>query len=97
MPESTFTGGAVAEAPGLQGYDFLTWYGSAVPAGTPMEIVTRLNAEIAKALNDPEVKERLAGLGVVGSPTTPSEFATFIARETTKVAEIIKATGAKGE
>ena len=88
---------AVAEAPGLQAYDFMTWYGSAVPAGTPMEIVTRLNAEIAKALNDPDVKERLAALGVVGSPTTPAEFAAFIARETAKVAEIIRTTGAKGE
>ena len=88
---------AVGETHGLQGYDFLTWYGSAVPAGTPMEIVARLNAEIAKALNDPEIKDRLASLGVVGAPTTPAEFSAFIAKEVIKVAEIIRTTGAKGE
>ena len=88
---------AVAEAPGLSSFDFMTWYGLAAPAGTPPEIVARLNAEVTKALNEPDVKERLASLGVVGSPTSPSDFAAFMTTEARKVGEIIKVTGAKGE
>jgi tripartite-type tricarboxylate transporter receptor subunit TctC len=88
---------AVAETPGLSNFDFMTWYGVAAPAGTPPEIVARLNAEITKALGEPDVKEKLAGLGVVGAPTSPSEFAAFMTAEARKVGEIIKVTGAKGE
>jgi len=88
---------AVAETPGLSSFDFMTWYGVAAPAGTPPEIVARLNAEIAKALGEADVKEKLTGLGVVGAPTTPAEFAAFMTSEARKVGEIIKITGAKGE
>ena len=88
---------AVAEAPGLSSFDFMTWYGLAAPAGTPPDVIARLNAEVTKALNEPDVKERLAGLGVVGSPTSPAEFAAFMTAEARKVGEIIKVTGAKGE
>ena len=88
---------AVAETPGLARFDFVTWYGVAAPAGTPPDVVARLNAEIAKALADPEVKDKLVGLGVDPAPTTPSDFTAFISKEAAKVAEIIKSTGAKGE
>ena len=81
----------------MSSFDFMTWYGLAAPGGTPPEIVARLNAEVTKALNEPDVKERLAGLGVVGSPTSPADFATFMTSEARKVGEIIKVTGAKGE
>ena len=87
---------SVAEA-ALPEFDFMTWYGVAVPAGTPRDITMRLNQEIAAALNQPDVKERLTTLGVVGAPSSPEEFATFIRHEAQKLARIVKTTGVKPE
>ena len=82
---------------GLPEFDFMTWYGVAMPAGTPPAITTRINQEIAAALNQPDVKERLMALGVVGTPSSPAEFGAFIRSETQKLARIVKATGVKPE
>ncbi len=82
---------------GLPGFDFLTWYGLAAPAGTPREIVARLSREMAQALGQPDVRERLAALGVEGAPSTPEQFTAFMKKEAEKYAHIIKITGAKGE
>ena len=57
----------------------------------------RLNQEIAAALNQSDVKERLTTLGVVGAPSSPEEFATFIRHEAQKLARIVKTTGVKPE
>ena len=73
----------------------MTWYGLAAPAGTPPGIVMRINQEVAAALNQPDIKEKLAGLGLVGTPTTPSEFAAFFKAESQKLSGIIKASGLK--
>ena len=88
---------AVAESPGMRDFDYQSWYGLAVPAGTPKPIVDRLQAEVAKALDQSDVKERLTGLGVVGAASTPDHFKSFLASESRKFADIIKTTGAKGE
>ena len=82
---------------GLPGFDAAAWQGVVVPAGTPAEIVTRLNAEINKALQDPGVRVRLAGQGadVIGS--TPSEYAAYIRAEMPRWAKAIKDSGARAE
>src|SRR4029450_5157511 len=54
------------------GYNF--WGGLVAPAGTPPAVINKLNAEVRKALDNPEVKERLQALGTDPSPTTPAEF-----------------------
>jgi tripartite-type tricarboxylate transporter receptor subunit TctC len=86
----------IAEA-GVPGFEATTWHGVLVPAGTPAPIVNRLNAEINRALQMPDVRERLSALGgeIVGS--TPREFADHIKREIPKWAKVIKAAGLKME
>lgn len=87
---------SVAES-GLPEFDFMTWYGVAMPAGTPPAIVQRINQEIASALSQPDVKERLVTLGLVSAPSSPAEFGAFIKSESQKLARIVKATGVKPE
>ncbi len=87
---------SVAES-GLPKFDFMTWYGTVLPAGTPAAIVQRMSQEIAAALNQPDVRERLAALGVVAAPSTPSEFASFMKTESQKLGRIVVTTGVKPE
>jgi len=87
---------SVAES-ALPEFDFMTWYGTAVPAGTPKEITQRLSHEIGLALSQPDVKERLASLGVVGAPSSPDEFTAFMRKETASLARLVKLTGVKAE
>lgn len=75
----------------LPGYEVTQWYGILVPAGTPKEIVTRLNKEIVGAVANPKHAQALARLGTQPVSTTPDEFAAFIASETAKYAKVIKA------
>jgi tripartite-type tricarboxylate transporter receptor subunit TctC len=84
----------MAEA-GLPGFDFTTWFGLMAPAGTPPDVVARWNAAIVSALNAPDVREKMLAQGAEPAPTTPAEFAAFIARERDKYARIVKASGAK--
>jgi tripartite-type tricarboxylate transporter receptor subunit TctC len=84
----------MAEA-GMPGFDISTWFGILAPAGTPSDVVAKWNAELVKALNAPDVREKMMAQGAEPSPTTPAEFASFIAREREKYARIIKASGAK--
>ncbi len=87
---------SVAES-GLPEFDFMTWYGLAMPAGTPAAITQRINQEVTTALNQPDVRERLTALGVAGAPSSPTEFGAFIKSESQKLARIVKATGVKPE
>lgn len=84
----------VAEG-GLPGYEMTNWYGLLAPAATPKEIVTRINTEVAKILNHPDVKERLAADGAIVVASTPDEFAAFLQQEMAKFAKIVKASGMK--
>lgn len=84
----------IAES-GLPGYEVINWYGILVPAGTPKEIVARLNAEILKILNVPDVKERLSAQGAETFSSTPQEFAAYIRKETEKWAKVVKYSGAR--
>lgn len=85
----------VAES--LPGFEVVTWYGLFAPAGTPREIVMRLNAETLKALGSPDMKERIAaqGFDVVGN--TPAQFLEVIRRDLARWKGVIAAAGIKGE
>ncbi len=84
----------MAEA-GLPGFDISTWYGFFAPAGTPQPIVAKWNADVAKVLNTPEVRDKIMADGAEPAPDTPAEFAAFIQKELAKYARIVKASGAK--
>lgn len=85
----------VAES--VPGYSFILWYGLIGPAGLPPDILNRLNAEIGRVLNDPEIKARLANQGVDATPSSPREFADLIASDLKKYAKVVPASGAKAE
>ncbi|MCE9639516.1 MAG: tripartite tricarboxylate transporter substrate binding protein, partial [Betaproteobacteria bacterium] len=70
----------ISEA-GLRGFDVATWFGIFAPAGTPSDIVTRLNGEIVRILHTAEMKERLALLGAEPIGNKPDEFAAFVKAE----------------
>lgn len=86
----------VAEA-GLPGYEYVTWYGVLAPAGTPKDIIGKLNAELVKVARVPEMRERLTGEGgeVVGS--TPEEFASYLKTELVNSAKLVKMANVRAE
>jgi tripartite-type tricarboxylate transporter receptor subunit TctC len=71
----------VNEALGLKDFEADQWYGVVAPAGTPADIVAKLNQAINAALNSPELKRRLTAEGAVGNPTTPQAFGQYISAE----------------
>ena len=83
----------VADA--LPGFEVLTWQGIVAPAGTPVEIINRLNGELVKALKNPEFESRLREMGLELYGTTPEQFAKLIRDDNAKWAKVIKATGAR--
>jgi len=83
----------VADA--LPGFEVLTWQGIVAPAGTPVEIINRLNSELVKALKSPEFESRLREMGLELYGTTPEQFAKLIRDDNAKWAKVIKATGAR--
>ncbi|HWV92486.1 MAG TPA: tripartite tricarboxylate transporter substrate binding protein [Burkholderiales bacterium] len=83
-----------AEA-GLPQYDTNAWYSMHAPAGTPPDIVRRLNAELVAILKDPEILARFKQLATDPVGNSPEEFATFVRAELDKYARIIKAAGIK--
>ena len=85
----------IAEAGPVPGYDASSWFGLLAPAGTPKNIIDRVQQETAKAMETPALKERLLSQGAIPSGMTPDKFAGFIAAETKKWAQVVKASGAK--
>lgn len=79
----------------LAGFEASSWFGILAPAGTPKEIVNKLQQEIAKSLSAPSVKEKLVSQGADPVGDTPEQFAAHIQSETKKWAAIVKASGAK--
>jgi tripartite-type tricarboxylate transporter receptor subunit TctC len=86
---------AEAGGPLLKGFEASSWFGLLAPAGTPADVVSRIQVESAKAMAAPALKERLQSQGAIPSGNTPAEFAKFIEAETSKWAKVVKAAGAK--
>jgi len=82
----------MAEA-GLKNFEFRTWMGLAAPAGTPKELISRLNAATNQALASGELRVWLDGLGVEVVGGTPEEFQAFLEKEIALYARIVKASG----
>lgn len=80
---------------GLPEFELVGWYGTAAPAGTPKEIVSRLSREISRALDQTDVRERLDSMGLEPAASAPASFAAFMVKDAAKYAHIIKITGAK--
>ena len=83
----------VAES-GLPGYEAIAWNGLLAPAGTPKEVVAKLNAEMKKALELPEIRERFAAQGFAAAYSTPEDYTRFINAEVDKWAKVVKVSGA---
>ena len=86
----------VAES-GVPGFEAVSWQGMVVPAGTPPAIVKRLHAETAKALQAPDVLQRLTAEGTTAGGITPEAFAAYIKSEIAKWAKVVKIAGAKAD
>jgi tripartite-type tricarboxylate transporter receptor subunit TctC len=82
----------VAES-GVPNFEALSWQGLFAPAGTPPAVITRLNTEVVKVLDRPDMKEFFSSQGFIVTPTSPEQFKTFVAGEVTKWAAIVKAAG----
>jgi len=82
---------------GVPGYEVTIWYAVFFPAGAPKAIVARLNSELLKILNSPDMKERLAQIGVDPAPSTPEELAAFVKTETAKYTKVAQDAGIKLE
>jgi tripartite-type tricarboxylate transporter receptor subunit TctC len=80
---------------GVPGYEVTTWSGVVVPAGVPVSIIARLNAEINRALGSPAAKEILAGSGYELVGGTAEQFTEFVMKEIAKWADVVKRSGAR--
>lgn len=86
----------IAES-GLPGFEVGSWYGLLAPAGTPRDIITRLHAEVVKAVGSQDVRERFQSFGSEPLGSTPEEFATQIRNDILKWAKVVKAAGVRAE
>ena len=82
---------------GVPGYDLSVWFGVLAPAGTPREIVQRLNTEIVRILQSPDVKERFLKQGVDVQTSTPEQFDAFVRSEVARWAKVIKDAGIRAD
>jgi len=86
----------IAES-GLPGFDYNLWVGLWAPAGTPQDIVDKINADVAKVLAMPDVRERLAALGAEPMVMTSADFRKFMREEIDDAAKVVKAAGIKAQ
>ena len=81
----------------LAGFEATSWFALFAPKGTPAEIVTKLNAEVRKALDTPELKKRIEDLGGEIKSMSPDELMAYVRQEHAKWANVVKTSGAKAE
>ncbi|MDO5626094.1 MAG: tripartite tricarboxylate transporter substrate binding protein [Pseudomonadota bacterium] len=79
----------------IKGFEIDTWWGLVAPAGTPQDVVNKLNAAFTDALKAPETRERFALLMAEPVPTTAQQFGNFMARERTRYEPVVKQSGAR--
>ena len=84
----------VAES-GLPGYEAIAWNGLLAPAGTPKDVVARLNTELKKALENPDVRQRFEAQGFAANWNSPATFGSFLQAEVDKWAKVVQVSGAK--
>jgi tripartite-type tricarboxylate transporter receptor subunit TctC len=82
---------------GLKGFENITWHSILVPAGTPKAIVTKLNSEIVKIVQLPDVKERLEGQGLTAVGSTPEHVTKMMRQESAEVAKLVKLIGLQAQ
>ena len=82
---------------GYKEFDDYTWFGFFAPAGTPPEVINKLNAAINRAMASSEVVDRFAQLGMASTPNTVVEFGSFLKAEVPKWAAVVKSSGAKAD
>ena len=85
----------IEEAANLKGFEASSWFGLLAPAGTPAEVVNRIQQEVARSLATPAIKDKLQAQGAIPSGNTPAQFAALIEAEHKKWADVVKASGAK--
>ncbi len=81
----------------LPGFEVNSWYGLLAPTGTPRDIITRLNTEVASSLREPDARARLFSIGAEPMSNTPEEFGAFIQSEMAKWAKVVKVAGIRVE
>jgi tripartite-type tricarboxylate transporter receptor subunit TctC len=82
---------------GVPNFDVSSWFGVFLPAGTPKAIVTKMNAEVRRIVEAPDVKKRLIDLGADPETNTPEQFAAYVRSERTRWAKVVQDTGARVE
>lgn len=80
---------------GYKGFDAVTWFGLLAPAGTPKDVIARLNAEFNKALQNPELRTKLGNEGADAAGGTPEQFAALIKDEIPRWGKVVKESGAR--
>ena len=80
---------------GYKGFDAVTWFGILAPAGTPKDVVAKLNAEFNKALQLPELRKKLGDEGADAAGGTPEQFAALIKDDIGRWGKVVKESGAK--
>ena len=75
----------------------MSWYGLVAPARTPPDVIAYLNREVRRALDTPEMQQRIETLGLIPASSTPPEFAAKLKKDAEHYARIVKLTGARGE
>lgn len=85
----------IEEAAGLKGFEATSWFGLLAPAGTPPEVVNRIQQEVARALASPAINEKMVSQGAIPSGNTPAQFAALIDSEHKKWAQVVKVSGAR--
>jgi tripartite-type tricarboxylate transporter receptor subunit TctC len=82
---------------GVKGFDASGWYGVVAPAGTPRAVIERLNAEIRRIMQTPDLRARLDNEGAISAPGSPEEFAAFIVSEIARWAAVLKRAGIQAQ